>query len=157
MHAHAHAEAYSLSCWSGTFVSWRFAPLGLDSEQPFIKMSLDLSSAANQHAERLQEGSSGWSRAAGRLLHTQTEIIPGDLTVTSGQNGAVWSQTLIYFSFFSLIPQRSEIRSVERRLQCCIDTSIVGENSLDVLPNKGNKGVICGRKRMTWTIWIKVW
>lgn len=41
-------------------------------------MSLDLSSAANQQAERPQEGwSSGWSRGAERLLNTQTKIIPG--------------------------------------------------------------------------------
>lgn len=121
----ALAETYSLSCWSGTFVSWRFALLGLISEQPFIKMSLDLSSAANQQAERLQQGSIGWSRVAGRLLHTQTDILPGDLTVTSGQNGAVWSQTLnlLFFMCNSSRFVTSGASSWVKALWMCFETN----------------------------------
>lgn len=118
-HVHAHAETYSLSCWSGTFVSWSFAPLGLVSEQPFIKMSLDLSSAANQQAERLQEGS--WGRGAGRLLmrtHTHTHRNrPGR---RDGGQRSEWgslisdshSDSHLFFRFFfCLILQHGEIRN----------------------------------------------
>lgn len=144
-HVHAHAETYSLSCWSGTFVSWRFAPLGLVSEQPFIKMSLDLSSAANQQAERLQEGS--WGRGAGRLLtHTHSGIVPGDVTVVSGQREAAWSQTpthLFFFSYFRLILQHCEVRNAATLQRCNAALTAVSwvKTPWMCLETKGTKGL----------------